>query len=258
MDKVAAIALNTFKETIRDRILYAIFAFTIIMCFLATLLGSLSIGNNIKIILDLGLASINIFGAIIAIFIGTSLVFKEVDRRTIYIILSKPLDRWEFILGKFFGLCLTLTLVVTCMSVVFILILLVYQLSIQQLYLTFVSLILILLELYLITSIAILFSSFSTPLLSMVFALCAWIIGNFNPIMLDLAQFSNSEMVVGIVTVLHYVLPDLSNFSIKYNIDNMDYVIDLTKMFFVFLYGLFYTSLVLTVSVLAFNRKEFN
>lgn len=258
MDKVAVIALNTFKETIRDRVLYAILVFSVIMCFLATLLGSLSVGNNIKIILDLGLASINIFGAILAIFIGTSLVFKEVDRRTIYIILSKPLDRWEFILGKFAGLCLTLTLVVAVMSIVFFLILIVYHLTWSQLYLTFVSVMLILLELYLMTALAILFSTFSSPLLSMVFALCIWVIGNFNPVMLELAQFSNSQVVINTVTVLHYVLPDLSNFSIKYNIDNMDFVINLSKLLYTFLYALCYTALVLTVSVLAFNRKEFN
>ena len=258
MHTISAIALNTFKETIRDRVLYVILLFAVLMCLLAIILGSLSVGNNIKIILDFGLASINIFGVILSIFIGTSLVFKEIDRRTIYIILSKPIDRWEFILGKFFGLSFTLTIIVSLMSAIFLLLLLLYNIPAQQLYLAFVSVVLIMVELYLITAIAILFSSFSTPLLSMVFVGCIWVIGHFNPTMLELAKFANSDIVLNLVTFLHYIFPDLSVFNIKNNIDNLEYVLNLSEVGWKMLYGLFYSATVLMIAILAFNRKEFN
>ncbi|MEW5820635.1 MAG: ABC transporter permease subunit [Cyanobacteriota bacterium] len=258
MDKITAIAKNTFKETIRDRILYVILIFAILMCLLAVILGSLSIGNNIKIIIDFGLASINIFGVILAIFIGTSLVFKEIDRRTIYIILSKPIDRWEFLLGKFFGLSFTMTIIVALMSAVFLLMLFVYNIPLNQLYLAFVSVVLILMELYLIVAVSILFSSFSTPLLSMVFASCIWLIGHFNPVMLELANFSNNAMILNLVTLFHYIFPDLSVFNIKNNIDNFEYVINLPDLGLKFLYGIVYTSIILLITMFSFNRKEFN
>jgi ABC-type transport system involved in multi-copper enzyme maturation permease subunit len=258
MDKIITIALNTFKETIRDRILYVILLFAAFMCLLSIILGHLSIGNNVKIILDLGLASINIFGAILAIFIGTSLVFKEIDRRTIYIIITKPINRWEFLLGKFFGLSFTLTVIASLMSAIFLLLLLFYQVSAQQIYLAFVSIVLIMFELYLITAIALMFSCFSTPLLSMAFTACIWIIGHFNPTMLTLAEYANSPLVLNVVTVIHYVLPDLSKLNIKNNIDSMNYVLNLGQIGFAMLYGILYTSVILMISTFAFNRKEFS
>jgi ABC-type transport system involved in multi-copper enzyme maturation permease subunit len=258
MIKIFAIAKNTVKETIRDRILYVLLMFAILMCLVSIILGSLSIGNNLKIILDFGLASITIFGVILAIFIGTSLVFKEIDRRTVYIILTKPIERWEFIIGKFLGLCITLTFIVSLMSVVFIVLLILYKIPGQQLYLTFVSLVLIMLELYLMTAISILFSCFSTPLLSMAFALSIWVIGHFNPLMLMLADYANNSMLITLVTVFHYILPDLSKFNIKNNIDNLNYVIDLARIGYVAVYGILYTTVILLISIFAFNRKEFS
>lgn len=258
MSKILTIAFNTFKETIRDRILYLLLFFAIVMSFISVVLGSLSIGNNVKIILDLGLGSINVFGVIIAIFVGTSLVFKEIDRRTIYVILSKPIERWEFILGKFFGLVTTITMLVALMSVVFLIILLVYGIPANQVYLAFISILLILMELYLMIAVAILFSCVSTPLLSMVFAFSIWLIGHFNPIMLMLAQYANNPLVVDIVTLFHYILPDLSKFNIKNNIDKVDYVINYAQIGYVTLYGILYTSVILFIAIFSFKRKEFN
>lgn len=258
MSTISAIAVNTFKETIRDRVLYAILVFAVFMSLLSIVFGSLSIGNNVKIMLDFGLTSICIFGGILSIFIGTSLVFKEIDRRTIYVILSKPIDRWEFILGKFFGLCITLTLIVALMSVIFMGLLALYNITPSQLYLVFVSIVLIMFELYLITALSILFSSFSTPLLSMVFVGALWVIGHFNPVMLSLAEFARSEYVLQLVTFLHYILPDLSVFNIRNNIDNLEYVLSLTDIFWKVLYGVVYSAIILVIAIFAINRKEFN
>lgn len=258
MSKSTAIAFNTFMETIRDRVLYVIILFAAIMCLLSLVLGSLSIGNNVKIILDLGLGTINIFGVVLAIFIGTSIVYKEIDRKTIYMILSKPIDRWEFIMGKFLGLSFTLTIVIVIMSAIFFSLLMFYKVGSQQLYLTFVSVFLILIELYVMTAICVMFSSFSTPLLSMVFALAIWVIGHFNPTMLMLAKYANNEMLLSLVTFLHYVLPDFSKFNIKNNIDNMEYVLNLSQVGFTVLYGILYSAAILSISMFAFSRREFN
>lgn len=258
MSKISTIAINTFMETIRDRILYVIVLFAAILCLMAIILGSLSVGNNVKIILDLGLGTINIFGVILAIFIGTSIVFKEIDRKTIYMILSKPIDRWEFILGKFLGLSLTILIVTIIMSTVFIILLLIYHIKSQQLYLTFVSLFMILIELFIMTAVCVMFSSFSTPLLSMVFALSIWVIGHFNPTMLMLAQYANNDMVLGLVTFLHYIFPDFSKFNIKNNIDNLDYVLNLAQVGYTTLYGVLYCAAILSISMFAFSRREFN
>lgn len=257
-NKIFAIALNTFKETIRDRILYVILLFAILMSILSIILGSLSIGNNTKIILDLGLGSINIFGVILSIFVGTSLVFKEIDKRTIYVILSKPIERWQFILGKFLGLNLTLTIIIFLMSIVFITLIYLYKASVEEVYLSVISLILIMMEIYLINAVCILFSSFSTPLLSMAYVASVWVIGHFNPVMLTLAKYSTNSLVIKIVTVAHYIFPDLSKFNLKNNIDNLNFVLDYNYLMFTAVYWALYTAIILMVAVFFFNRKEFN
>ena len=117
MSKVQAIALNTFKEAVRDRILYAILAFAMAMIASTFVLATIGVGMGPKIIRDVGLGFISIFGVIIAVFIGIGLVHKEIDRRTIYTIVSKPIHRWQFILGKYLGLVLTLFVNIAVMTV---------------------------------------------------------------------------------------------------------------------------------------------
>jgi hypothetical protein len=114
--KVWAIILNTFREAVRDRILYAIVFFAVLILLLSTIMDVITIGQRSKIIIDSGLASISIFGTLIAIFVGINLVYKEIDKRTIYTIVSKPVARWQFLLGKYFGLVLTLLVEVAAMA----------------------------------------------------------------------------------------------------------------------------------------------
>jgi ABC-type transport system involved in multi-copper enzyme maturation permease subunit len=108
MRLVGLVAVNVFRESVRDKVLYNLVAFAVLLMAAAYLLGQLSAGQDVKIIKDLGLAAISIFGLLIAIFIGIGLVWKEVDRRSIYGVLSKPIRRSEFVLGKYLGLLLTL------------------------------------------------------------------------------------------------------------------------------------------------------
>jgi hypothetical protein len=116
--KIRAIALNTFKEAIRDRILYLLFFFAAIALIFSRLLAVLTVGDRAKIVKDVGLASISIFGVLMAILIGTGLVYKEIDKKTVYTLLSKPIQRWQFLLGKF-SVSSTLFIMTAVMGLIF-------------------------------------------------------------------------------------------------------------------------------------------
>src|SRR5258708_14661175 len=115
--RILAIAHNTFREAVRDRVLYNLVLFVLLLTAAAIFIGELSGGQERKIIVDLGLSAMLLFGVFIAIFVGVGLVFKEIERRSIYAIFSKPFGRGEFLIGKFLGLCLTLLVNVTVMGV---------------------------------------------------------------------------------------------------------------------------------------------
>lgn len=120
LNTINAIALNTFRETVRDRVLYAIVIFALIATLAGVIFGQLSVDQDVRVLEDLGLGVISMFGGIIAVFIGTTLVFKEIDRRTIYLIVTKPINRWEFVTGKFLGLALCLLVTNFAMGVFFL------------------------------------------------------------------------------------------------------------------------------------------
>src|SRR5437867_10655783 len=115
--RVAAIARNTFREAVRDRVLYNLVLFVLLLSVSAIFLGAASASQDAKIIVDLGLSAMLLFGAFIAIFVGVGLVWKEIERRTLYAIFAKPVGRGEFLLGKYLGLCLTLLVNVVVMGV---------------------------------------------------------------------------------------------------------------------------------------------
>jgi len=176
--KIRAVALNTFKEAIRDRILYLLLFFAAVSLILSRLLSLLTVGDKTKIIIDAGLSSLSIFGVLMAILMGTGLVYKEIDKKTVYTLLSKPINRNQFILGKFLGLIITLFIMLLVMTAVFIIIILLHSGTIS--WKLFVSLGFVFLELCLITSVALLFSCFSTPILSSIFSLSFYLIGHLS------------------------------------------------------------------------------
>src|SRR3569832_38076 len=114
--RIAAIARNAFREAVRDRVLYNLVLFVLILTGASIFIGELSGGQERKVIVDLGLSAMLLFGAFIAIFVGVGLVYKEIERRTIYAIFAKPVGRGEFLLGKYLGLCLTLAVNVSVMG----------------------------------------------------------------------------------------------------------------------------------------------
>ena len=170
MKNVATVAANTFREAVRDRVLYNLVFFALLMMGAAILVGQISIDIEESVIVSLGLAAISIIGLFIAIFIGVGLVSKEMDKRTLYALLAKPLERWQFILGKFFGLVMTLAVNLTAMSAGLYgaLWIVRHHLVKSDVYIL-VAVYLILLKLALIVAIAMLFSCFTTPFLAILF-----------------------------------------------------------------------------------------
>jgi ABC-type transport system involved in multi-copper enzyme maturation permease subunit len=252
--KIGAIAGITFKEAKRDRVLYLLFFFAALGIVASRVLAILTVGDRVKIIKDVGLGSISIFGILMAILIGTGLVYKEIDKKTIFTILAKPLHRAEFILGKFLGLVLTLFVMTAAMTLIFLAIIYAHTLKIEGGLLVAVAYIFI--ELVLITAVAVLFSSFSTPILSSLFALAFTLIGHLSW-GLDLI-IKKMEPGAGrtLVRGLYLVLPDLENFNFKTEVVHglaIPPAIYLTS----FLYGVCYTALILGLAVLVFRRRDF-
>src|SRR4026207_766842 len=176
--RIIAIARNAFREAVRDRVLYNLVLFVLLLTAAAIFIGELSGGQERKVIVDLGLSAMLLFGAFIAIFVGVGLVYKEIEKRTIYAIFSKPVGRGEFLVGKYLGLCLTLLVNVVVMGVGVSLALLYVSRGWDPLIPTiWPAVVLIYMELMLLTAVALLFSSFSSPALSALLTFMVFIIG---------------------------------------------------------------------------------
>jgi len=211
---IAHIASHTFREAVRDRVLYNLIAFALLMTGSAILIGQISIGIERLVVVNLGLTAVSLFGVVIAIFVGIGLVSKEIEKRTLYTVLSRPVARWEFIVGKFFGLAGTLVVNTVFMAVgVFAALLYVSRSFARGDAWILVALYFIVLQVLMITAIALLFSTFSSPLLAAVFAFSLFVIGSFAE---DLRGFAS--MAHGVSRFLAmgavYLVPNFSSLNI--------------------------------------------
>jgi ABC-type transport system involved in multi-copper enzyme maturation permease subunit len=211
---VLYVARNTFREAVRDRVLYNLIAFALLMVAASVLVGQISIDIERNVVVNLGLTAVSLFGLVIAIFIGIGLVSKEIERRTLYTILSRPVRRWEFILGKFWGLVGTLVVNTFFMGIgIFAALLYVAHRFHRPDAYVLVALYLIVLEFMIITALALLFSSFSSPLLSAVFAFAVYIIGTFAE---DLRNFAAMAPGVSrwLATAAAYLVPNFAALNV--------------------------------------------
>ena len=184
--KTWAVAANTFREAIRDKVLYNLVFFALLVMGASAVIGNMTLGESIKIILDLSLAAMSVFGLLIAIFVGIGLVHKEIQRRTLYMLLARPISRRNFVIGKYLGLMLVIALNVAIMTAA-LLALLAFHSEAGMTGGIFVAVLLILVELMVVTAVAVLFSTFSTPTLSAMLTLGVWVIGRFSS---DLVEFA--------------------------------------------------------------------
>ena len=252
--KIRAIALNTFREAIRDRVLYLLLFVAVASLIFSRLLALLTVGDRVKIITDVGLSSLSLFGALMAILIGTGLVYKEIDKKTIFTLLAKPIHRWQFLLGKFFGLILVLFVMLFLMSLIFLLILLIHSGGVAWGML--VALIFIFLEMCLITAVSLLFSCLSTPILSSIFSLAFYVIGHVSWGLETLIGKLNAGFTQTLARVFYTLIPDLENFNFKTEIVH-HLPIPTSVFLFSTLYGLCYTGFILALAVLVFRRRDF-
>ncbi len=251
--KTYAIALNTFREAIRDRILYLLLAFAVLMIGASRLLSLLTVGSEEKIVKDIGLAAIAIFGVATAIFVGVGLVFKEIEKRTVYTLVTKPIRRSQFILGKYLGLVMVLAVNLAVMTLSFCLVLLArgwMDPAIAR------AVALIFVELMLVTAIAILFSSFSTPILSCLFTVTVYVIGHLSWGLLLLADRLQGDWSRAVCRSLYRILPNLELLDVKAMVVH-GVPVPAAQVFFGAVYGLSYTAILLALAALAFRKRDF-
>jgi ABC-type transport system involved in multi-copper enzyme maturation permease subunit len=264
---ISYIAVNVFRESVRDRVPYNLVLFAVLLIGSSYLLAQLTAGQDVKIIKDLGLAATSVFGLFIAVFIGIGLVSKEVERRSIYSLLSKPISRSQLIAGKYAGLVLTLAVNVGVMTVAMYAVLG---------YMTWIessefkaawdapgtdpallkALLLIFVELMLVTAIALFFSTFSSPILSAALTFGLYVAGNFNADLKNFEQVVNSPVAAWLARGLYHVLPDLSSFDIKTQVVHglpvpAGYIAGSIA------YGGVYIAALLLAATLIFSRRDF-
>jgi ABC-type transport system involved in multi-copper enzyme maturation permease subunit len=254
--RIASVARNTFREAVRDRVLYNLVLFVLALTVVAIFIGDLSASQEAKIIVDVGLSAMLIFGAFISIFVGVGLVYKEIERRTIYAIFAKPVGRGEFLVGKYLGLCLTLLVNVLIMGAGVSLALLwvgggrALALSIWP------AVLLIYVELMILTAVALLFSSFSSPALSALLTFFVFIIGHFSADLKTFAAQMGTQSARWFFGALFYLLPNLSNYS---------YITPAAHgqtpspamLGAALVYAVAYITVLLAAATLIFNRRNF-
>lgn len=253
--RLALIAANTFREAVRDRVLYNLVFFALLMVAAAPLFGVISIGVEKIFMVNLGLAAIVLFGVVIAIFVGTGLVSKEIEKRTLYTVLARPVARWEFILGKYLGLAATLAVNTSCMAAGFFVAVAYVSGGLHAADVNLlVALYLIGLQLLVMTALAILFSSFSTPIFSAAFSFAMFVIGNFVEDMRGFAAMSGGPEG-WLVRGLSYLVPNLGAMNVAAQVAHGQPVpgalilADTAN-------ALFYAVAALAAAVLIFERRD--
>jgi ABC-type transport system involved in multi-copper enzyme maturation permease subunit len=253
--RIYHIARNTFREAVRDRVLYNLIAFALLLSGAAILVGKISIDIERLVVVDLGLSAVSLFGVVIAIFIGIGLVSKEIEKRTLYTVLSRPVRRWEFIVGKFCGLSGTLIVNTSCMAIgVFgALLYVAHKFGRPDLWI-FVALYFIILEFLIICSLSLLFSSFSSPLLSAVFTFSLFVIGSFAA---DLRGFAGMThgLTRWVATAAAYLVPNFSALNVISNVAHQQ-ALGIHLVVQNTFYALFYTVTVMSGAVLIFERRN--
>jgi ABC-type transport system involved in multi-copper enzyme maturation permease subunit len=255
--RVSSIARNAFREAVRDRVLYNLVFFVLLLTGGAIFIGDLSAAQEAKIIVDMSLSAMLLFGVFIAIFVGVGLVYKELERRTVYAIFAKPVGRGEFLVGKYLGLCLTLAVNVLVMGAGVSLALLYVRGGYDPLVLSvWPAIILIFVELMIVVAVALLFSSFSSPALSALMTFAVFVIGHFSADMKLLAAATGATGAKILFGTLYYLLPNLSHYTV---ITEAGHGITPTPAAFALavLYAFVYITLLLAASILIFNRRNF-
>jgi ABC-type transport system involved in multi-copper enzyme maturation permease subunit len=255
MSRVVHIAANTFREAVRDRVLYHLIAFALLLSGAAILVGQISIDIERLVVVNLGLTAVSLFGVVIAIFIGIGLVSKEMEKRTLYTVLSRPVRRWEFIVGKFLGLTGTLFVNTFFMAIgVFAALLYVSHKFQSSDAWILVALFFIVLQFLILCSLALLFSSFSSPLLSAVFAFSLFVIGSFAEDLRGFARMSHG-LTQWLATGAAYLVPNFSALNVIGQVAH-EQPVSAHLIAYNTAYALAYSAMAICGAVLIFERRN--
>jgi ABC-type transport system involved in multi-copper enzyme maturation permease subunit len=252
--RIRAIAGNTFREALRDKVLVTLVVIAILVTAGAKIIPPLAVGEGAKIIKDLGLATMTLFCVMIAILVGGRLVYKEVEKRTILTMLAKPVRRWEFLLGKYLGLMLVLLVSVAILTVWFGLFMVITRVPLTFRLLLAVAMLIF--ELGIVTAVAILFSTFVTPISSAVFTFAIYFTGNMSRDLLGLAAMNKSLLVKALAYGFYYLLPNLNNLDVRAAVVH-DQLINPMWLGLAIGYALLYIIAVLALAMLIFQRRNF-
>ena len=261
------IAINGFREAVRDKVMYSLVAFAVLLIVISYILGQLTAGQDLKIMKDLGLSSIAIFGLFMAVFIGIGLVSKEVERRSVYSLLAKPIRRADIVVGKYLGLVLTLVVNIAVMTLALDAVLAyvgwgenefarqareaaLFDPALMK------GVLLTLVQLMIVTATAVFFSTFSTPMLSAALTFGVYLAGFFSADLRNFDQVVNSPAAIWLARGMYYVLPNLGAFDVTSQVVHGIPVgwryIAVTSA-----YGLTYIAILMVISATIFSRRDF-
>jgi len=253
--RIWAIAANGFREVIRDRVLYLIGFFALALGIALRLLPEVAATTQDKIFLDLGLGAMGILGVIVSVFVGTGLINKEIEKRTVLVLIPKPLSRAEFIIGKHLGLSGVLAVLVVAMTAIYLLGLRVSSIEYPVLSIL-VSVVYQFLELSLITAVALMFGVFTSSLLATLLTFGVYMMGHLSRDLVELSKLSENPGIERMTETLYLVIPDLSRLNLK-NDAVYGVLPPFPELFLNGIYGLLYIVLLLAIAILIFWQREF-
>jgi Cu-processing system permease protein len=256
MKRAGIVALNTFREAVRDRVLYSMVLFAFLMMAAAVVVGQISIDIEEVVIVTLGLSAISVIGLLIAVFIGVGLVSKEMDKRTLYALLAKPVKRWEFLLGKFGGLLVTLAVNTLAMAIGLFLALLYVKHSLHPADLVvFVAVYFIWLKLAMVVALALLFSCYTTPLLSILFTAGLYVAGLYVLELRDMPLEAMKPGMAAFIKAMSYLLPNFENFNVM-ALAAHGRAVPGSLILSNTAYAVLYCTIVLSVAAVVFSRRN--
>jgi len=261
------IAINVFRESVRDKVLYNLVFFAVMLIAVSYLLSQLTAGQDIKVIKDLGLAAMSLFGLFIAVFIGIGLVSKEVEKRSIYALLAKPIRREEFVVGKYCGLVLTLLVNLAIMTIAY------YGVLASVAWLNgawfrphweapavdpalLKAIAMIFLQLAIVVAIALFFSTFSSPMLAAALTFGLYVVGHFNADLKNFDRVIASKPVAYVARALYYVLPNLAPLDVKSDVVHA-VPVPASLLLLNAGYSVVYVAIVVSSAAFIFARRDF-
>ncbi|BAY62904.1 ABC-2 type transporter [Calothrix brevissima NIES-22] len=250
-------ASNVFQEVIRDRILYIIGFYTLILAVAMRILPEIAASTEGKIFLDFGIALMGVIGLIVSVFVGTGLINKEIEKRTVLVLIAKPISRSEFITGKYFGLSAVLAVLVTTMTVIYLGFLQIAHIP-YGIASILIAVLFLFLQISLINAVAISFGSFTSSLLAVILTFAVYLMGNISQDLLKFGRLSQNPGIEHLTQALYLILPDLSRLDLKNQaVYGLQALPSPTALAMNAGYGLLYSSMLLAIAILIFSRREF-